>query len=136
MNFEIAEVVHDPWRFQHAALELEREGLVVVSIPQSPGRMIPASERLYRAIIEQQIRHPNDPGLNAHVANAVAKDSPRGWRLEKAHRTASIDAVIALALALERAEAKPRVGGVARVALSYALPPSRSKMAIGVTKSR
>jgi hypothetical protein len=47
--------------------------------------------------------------LNAHVANAVAKDSPRGWRLEKRHRTASIDGVIALALAVERAEAKAPV---------------------------
>ena len=69
-------------------------------------------------MVEGRITHPNDPALNAHVANAVAKDSPRGWRLEKAHRTASIDAVIALALALERAEAKPEPVRVARVALT------------------
>jgi phage terminase large subunit-like protein len=106
-EFEVAEVVHDPWRFQQAALELEREGLTVVSIPQSPSRMIPASERLYRAVIEGRIRHPNDPALNSHVANAIAKDSPSGWRLDRAHRSAHIDAVIALALAVERAEAKP-----------------------------
>ena len=31
----------------------------------------------------------------------------RGWRLERAHRSAPIDAVIALAMALERAERKP-----------------------------
>jgi phage terminase large subunit-like protein len=106
-EYEIQEVVHDPWRFQQAAIELEREGLRVVQLPQSASRMIPASERLYRAVIERRITHPNDPALNAHVANAIAKDSPRGWRLEKAHRTASIDAVIALAIALERAEAQP-----------------------------
>jgi phage terminase large subunit-like protein len=106
-TFEVAEVTHDPWRFQQAALELEREGLTVVAIPQSASRMIPASERLYRAVIERRLTHSNDPLLNAHVANAVAKDSTRGWRIEKAHRTASIDAIIALALALERAEAKP-----------------------------
>jgi phage terminase large subunit-like protein len=57
-------------------------------------------------VIEHRITHPNDPALNAHVSNAVAKDSPRGWRLDRAHRTANIDAVIALAIALERAEAK------------------------------
>src|SRR5439155_21910060 len=88
--FDVAEVVHDPWRFQQAALELERDGLTVVSIPQSPSRMIPASERLYRAVIERRITHPNDPELNLHVSNAVARDSARGWRLEKRHRTASI----------------------------------------------
>ncbi len=70
--------VHDPWRFQQAALELEREGLTVVSIPQSPSRMTPASERLYRAKIERRITHPNEPELNRHVANAVANDGPRG----------------------------------------------------------
>jgi hypothetical protein len=56
---------------------------------------------------EHRLKHPNDPVLNRHVAAAVARDTPRGWRLEKAHRTASIDAVVALAMALERAEAKP-----------------------------
>jgi phage terminase large subunit-like protein len=106
-RFEIVEVVHDPWRFQQAALELEREGLVVVSIPQSSSRMVPASERLYRAVIEKRITHGNDHDLNRHVSNAVAKDGPRGWRLDKAYRTASIDAVVALAMAVERAEAKP-----------------------------
>ena len=45
-EFSIAEVVHDPWRFQQAAIELEREGLTVVQLPQSASRMIPASERL------------------------------------------------------------------------------------------
>jgi hypothetical protein len=58
-----------------------------------------------RRAIEGRITHPNDPALN--LSNAVAKDGPRGWRLEKRHRIASIDALVALALALERAEAKP-----------------------------
>jgi phage terminase large subunit-like protein len=69
--------------------------------------MIPASERIHRAVIERRITHPNDPDLNRHVSNAIAKDSPRGWRLDRAHRTANIDAVIAMALAVERAEARP-----------------------------
>jgi phage terminase large subunit-like protein len=106
-EYEIAELVHDPWRFQQAALELEREGMSVVAFPQSPSRMIPASDRLYRAIIERRITHPNDPDLNRHVASAIAKDSPRGWRVDKAHRSAQIDGVVALAMAVERAEQKP-----------------------------
>jgi hypothetical protein len=68
-----------------------------------------------RAVIERRITHPNNPALNVHVANAVAKDGPRDWRLEKRHRTASIDALIALRL--ERTEAKP-----APVALLRASP--------------
>ena len=64
------------------------------------------SERLYRAVIEGRLTHGNDPTLNAHVANAIAKDGPRGWRIDKAHRSAQVDGVIALAMAVERAEEK------------------------------
>jgi phage terminase large subunit-like protein len=103
-ELEIAELVHDPWHFQQAALELEQDGMTVVQFPQSGARMVPASERLYRAVIERRITHPNDPDLNRHVAAAVAKDGPRGWRLDKAHRAAQIDGVVALAMAVERAE--------------------------------
>jgi phage terminase large subunit-like protein len=90
-----------------AALELEREGMTVVQFPQSNARMIPASERLHRAVIERRITHANSAKLNRHVASAIAKDGPRGWRLDKAHRSAQIDAVVALAMAVERAEARP-----------------------------
>ena len=106
-TYEVVEFVHDPWRAQQMALELEADGLTVVQFPQSAARMIPASERLYRAVIEGRIRHPDDPDLNAHVASAVARDTSRGWRLDKSHRSAQIDAVIALAMALERAEHRP-----------------------------
>jgi len=50
-----------------------------------------------------QLQHPNDPELNRHVANAVAKPTPRGWRLVKSAENAQIDAVIAMAMAMERA---------------------------------
>ena len=99
--------VHDPWRFQAPALELERDGLPIVAFPQSPARLIPASDRLYRAVIEKRLTHPSDPALNAHVSNAIAKNTPRGWRIDKPHGHANIDALIALAMAVERADVKP-----------------------------
>jgi hypothetical protein len=41
------------------------------------------------------------------VANAIAKDTPRGWRIDKPHGRAQIDALVALAMVVERAEQKP-----------------------------
>ena len=76
----------------------------VVAIPQSPARMIPAARRLYQAVTEGRITHGNDQHLNRHVASAVAKDSPRGWRLDRPDRSTPIDGVIALSMAVERAE--------------------------------
>jgi len=106
-RFEIAELSFDPWRFQQAALELQAEGMPVVPFPQSNVRMVPASEGLYAAVREGRLRHPNDPELNRHVAHAVAKKTARGWRLDKVKSGDQIDAVVALAMAVERAEAKP-----------------------------
>jgi phage terminase large subunit-like protein len=106
-TYEVVELAHDPWRAQQLALELEQDGMTVVQIPQSAARLIPMSERLHRAVVERRITHPNDPMLNAHVAHAIAKDGPRGWRIDKAHGRVQIDALIALAMAVERAEARP-----------------------------
>lgn len=52
----------------------------------------------------------DEPDLDRHVAKAVAKSTGRGWRLEQGGRDANVDAVIALAMAVERAQApKPSV---------------------------
>ena len=69
--------------------------------------MIPASQRLYDAVVEGKLVHPNDPELNRHAANAVARHSRRGWRLDEPKRSTNIDGVVALCMALERALAKP-----------------------------
>lgn len=103
-RYTVREVAYDPWRFRSEALRLEDAGLPMVEFPQSTARMVPASEALYAAIVERRLTHPNDPDLNAHVAGAIARQTPRGWRLDKSERSAQIDAVIALAMAVERAD--------------------------------
>jgi hypothetical protein len=65
--------------------------MVVAAFPQSHSRMVPASERLYSAVIERRLQHPNDPELHAHAASAIAQ----------------IDALVALAMAVEAVEARP-----------------------------
>jgi phage terminase large subunit-like protein len=103
-EYTIRECAFDPWRFRETALRLEQEGLRMVQFDQTAARMVPASERLYAAIVEGRLRHDGDPELARHVAAAVAKDTGRGWRIDKRGRTAQVDAVVALAMALERAE--------------------------------
>jgi phage terminase large subunit-like protein len=82
----------------------------MVEFPQANSRMVPASERLSAAILEGRLRHPGDPVLDAHVHAAVAKQTERGARIAHAggrHSSNRIDAVIALALAVDRAENRP-----------------------------
>lgn len=103
-QYQLRELVFDPWRFGQAAAELDRERVPVLAFPQTDARMIPASDRLYRAIVEQRLTLPADPEFRAHASAAVAKHSRRGWRIDKTNRADNIDAIIALAMALERAE--------------------------------
>ena len=105
-RFAVREVAFDPWRFQGEALRLEADGVgPMVQFPQSHARLVPASEGLHAAIVERRLTHPGYPDLDRHVANAVAKATGRGWRLEQAGRDQNVDAVIALAMAVERAQA-------------------------------
>ncbi len=109
-RFQIQEVAFDPWRFKSEAMRLETEtGLLFVEFPQSASRMTAASERLHAAIVEGRLRHRGFPDLDRHVAQAVARQVPggRGWRLDKSDHAAQIDSVIALGMAVERAEVRP-----------------------------
>ena len=71
-----------PWRFQTEAQRLEREGLPMVKVPQSPEAMTLASERLYASIVEGELTHDGDPVLTRHVARRDGEVARRaGWRL-------------------------------------------------------
>ena len=76
-------------------------------LPPIQHRMVPASERLYAAVKDGRLRHPNHPELNQHIAAVVARQTERGVRIDKARSRDQVDGAIALAMALERAEAKP-----------------------------
>jgi phage terminase large subunit-like protein len=106
-EFNVREILFDPWRFSQGAQELEAEGTVVTAFPQSDARMMPASDRLYRAIVEQRLTLPDNAELRAHAHAAIARHSRRGWRIDKAQRNDNIDAIIAMCMALEAAANKP-----------------------------
>ena len=101
----VIEVAHDPWRFRSEALRLEREhGLQSVEVPMSTTRMGLASENLHSVIVSKRLTHPDHPVLNQHVSNAVAKQTGRGWRIDKSADGVQIDCVVALMIAVQRAD--------------------------------
>jgi phage terminase large subunit-like protein len=106
-SYTIRELAYDPWRFGQAAQELSREGLVVVEFPQTDVRMVPASHQLHAAIVERRITLPDDPELARHAADTIARHGRRGWRIDKPRKETNIDAIVALAMAVDRAEHKP-----------------------------
>ena len=106
-QFDVRELAFDPWRFGQAAQELEREGLLCVQFQQTDQRMIPASSTLHAAVVERRFTLPDDPVLARHAADAIARHSRRGWRLDKPRKEIHVDAIIALCMAVDRAENQP-----------------------------
>jgi phage terminase large subunit-like protein len=106
-TYQVCEVMFDPWRAGQLAQELEAERLRVTAFPQSDSRMIPASARLHRSVVERKLTVPDDDELRTQVANTIARHSRRGWRLDKPSLDTPNDAIIALCMAVEALENQP-----------------------------
>jgi len=106
-RYNLREVMYDPWRFGQAAQELERERITVTGFPQNDTRMVPASLRLYEAVVQQRLTLPDNQELRQHMANTIARHNRRGWRLDKPSLEQPNDSIIALCMALEAMENQP-----------------------------
>jgi phage terminase large subunit-like protein len=105
-TYNVRGIAYDPWRFGQAAQELDREGLTV-SFAQTDALMIPASDALYRAVVEKRLTLPDHDELRQHAAAAIARHSRRGRTLDKTSRSDNIDGVVALCMALHQVENQP-----------------------------
>ena len=67
--------------------------------------MAPATDRLYQAVMTEQVSHDGDSRLASHVAHCVAKSTPMGDLVTKDKRGSprKIDAAVAAIVAFDRA---------------------------------
>ena len=83
------------------------ERIVVTAFRQTDVRMVPASDRLYQAVVQQRLTLPDSEELRQHMANTIARHNRRGWRLDKPSLEQSNDSIIAMCMALEAMENQP-----------------------------
>lgn len=104
-QWQVREIVCDPARWARTYQVLEAEGLPVVEFPQSPQRMTPATQRMYEAIVNQQVTHSGDPRLARHFNNCALRPTSRGPMLSKDTKDSprKIDLAVASVMALHRA---------------------------------
>lgn len=109
-RWRVREIVCDPFRWARTLQVLEAEGLPVVEFPQTPARMVPATQRFYEAVVNGALTHSGDPRLARHVGNCVLKVDARGGRLAKEHRHSrrKIDLAVCAVMGAERASQLPR----------------------------
>lgn len=108
-KYQVREIICDPFRWARTYQILEDEGLPVVEFPQSPARMVPATQRFYEAVLNQTITHNGDARLARHLANTVIRVDSRGTRISKdaKHSPRKIDLAVSAVMALERAMFEP-----------------------------
>jgi phage terminase large subunit-like protein len=82
-RWDVVAVAFDPYRWRRTMQVLEAEGLPVIEFPQSPSRMVPATQRLFAAIKERAIAHDGQPDFVRHFRNCRTWTDYRGTRVRK-----------------------------------------------------
>ena len=108
--YDVQEVAYDPAFFQRSAEALAEHGMPMVEFAQSPQRMVPACGHLYETIVNQKLVHDGNPIFSDQVLSAAQRVKDNGWTLSKGKSKRKIDAVIALAMAVDRATTTHEVG--------------------------
>jgi phage terminase large subunit-like protein len=93
----VASVVFDPYQLHVVALGWEKAGVKCMEMPQT-GARVESDQALYDSILGRTLAHCGDPTLSEHVLNAVAVETPRGFRLAKEKTSRKIDAAVALSM--------------------------------------
>jgi phage terminase large subunit-like protein len=102
-DYTVEAISYDPRFFDVPAKMLSDEGLPLVEVPQSVELMTKVCGSLLEIIKRAELRHDHDDAFATHVLNAVPRLNERGFTLQKSKSRGRIDAVIALALAVDRA---------------------------------
>lgn len=101
-DFQVVEIVADPFRWQRTLQVLDEEGLPVHKFPQSTTRLNPATTDLRAAVNAGLLTHSSEPDLNAHILRASIEESTRGMKLSKPSRNQKIDLAACLIMAYSR----------------------------------
>lgn len=104
-QWQVREIVCDPFRWARTYQVLESEKLPVVEFPQTAARMTPATTRFYEAVVNHTLTHDGDPRLARHLDNCVLRTDQRGARLSKDTKNSprKIDLAVAAVMAFDRA---------------------------------
>ncbi|MFB1297337.1 terminase large subunit domain-containing protein [Mycobacterium sp. pW049] len=106
-RYEVLSLACDPWGWRS---EIEQWGKrhgtkrVVEYNTGFVGRMAPATDRLYQAIVDGSVTQDGDPRLAAHVAHCVARPTAQGDVIMKDKRGSprKVDAAVAAIIAYDR----------------------------------
>ena len=103
------EMACDPTYWEDEMFQWSDYGIPVVEYRNTINRTVPATAKLYEAIMNKKLRVKPDGALARHIDNCILKiDGQRGGRITKDYRNPKlkIDLAIALLMAYDRASAR------------------------------
>ena len=102
------ELVCDPSYWEDELWDWNAAGLPVVAYRNSTDRTIPATAKLFDAIMSKSLRHDGSAALARHIDNCILKIDNRGARITKDFRQPKlkVDNAIALMMAYDRASGR------------------------------
>jgi phage terminase large subunit-like protein len=95
-----AAIVADPYQMHGSIMRLQKAGLPIRELNQSQASTTQFSQALFDAIRGKNLRMYVAPELREMALNAVALETPRGFRLAKERTSRKVDGVVALAMAI------------------------------------
>ena len=102
VEYNIAEILYDPFQAVHLAQELSSEGLNMQEFQQTSPNLHKMCEGIQGLIKGRNLVFYEDEELRHHILNSKIKESPRGLKITKTTRSRRIDLTVALAMACVR----------------------------------
>jgi len=99
-NSHIEKILVDPYQMARSVQTLQAACLPIEEYNQTQGNLTEATEALYAAFINRNLRLYHAADLRQHCLNAVSVETPRGIRLSKQKTANKIDAAVALSFAV------------------------------------
>lgn len=107
-RFTIEEVAFDPWNATQLATQLQNDGLVMVEFRQGFASMSGPTKELMALVLGRSLAHLDNPVLRWMASNVVVKTDEAGnLKPNKAKSAEKIDGIVALIMALGRAQSAP-----------------------------
>tara|TARA_R110000782_G_scaffold24497_4_gene63805 strand:- start:1811 stop:3328 length:1518 start_codon:yes stop_codon:yes gene_type:complete len=109
-RYDVESIAFDRWRIDVLERELQRLGVELPLIPHGQGYkdMSPALDTLEGELLNDRVRHGDNPILNWCAANCMIDSDPAGNRkLNKARSHGRIDGMVALAMTMKKHETEP-----------------------------
>jgi phage terminase large subunit-like protein len=106
-RFDVREIAIDRWNATQISTQLMAQGLTVVGFGQGFASMSSPSKHLEQLVLARQLAHGGHDVLRWMASNvSIAQDSAGNIKPDKARSTEKIDGIVALVMALGRADAQ------------------------------